>query len=552
MPQYLEPVPNWRDEEKPFMPGSPSSPPHSAPTRVAYACVALLIGITGGLGTALVSANLLNLQGAMGLTTREAAWLPGAYLVVNVTANLLVFKFRQQFGMRLFAEIGLALYALIALLHLFVDDFAVAILLRAVSGFAGATVSTLTMFYMMQAFPRRYAVRALIGGISVSQMATPLAWLLSPALLDLGDWHSLYRFEAGLAVCAFAAVVLLKLPPGIRIRSFEKLDFLTFALLAPGVALLGAVLVQGLNEWWFQTPWLAYALIGSVLLLATGLLIEHYRANPLVHTRWLGNAATIRFVIGALALRFLLSEQTYGAVGLLRTLGMGPDQLQPLYAVILGGLIAGVLTSALTFSPKAIMPQLLLSAALIAAGSFLDLGVTSQVRPHNMFASQFMVAFASGLFMGPMMILGISQALKNGPGHIVTFSVVFSITQSFAGLAGPAALGTYELFRQHEYSTSINAHIDPTQGVVAQRLATQQQLFAGVITDPVRRQAQGMAQLAQTASREASVRAYDDVFRLTLWLALGFLLWGLYRTARMAMAARRTAAQAAPAQDSRS
>jgi len=206
----------------------------------------------------------------------------------------------------------------------------------------------------------------------------------------------------------------------------------------------------------------------------------------------------------------------------------------------------------MTFRPNAIMPQLLLSAALIAAGSFVALGVTSKVRPHDMFASQFMVAFASGLFMGPMMILGISQALKNGPGHIVTFSVVFSITQSFAGLAGPAALGTYELFRQHEYSTSINTHIDPTQGVVAQRLAAQQQLFAGVITDPVRRQAQGMAQLAQTASREASVRAYDDVFRLTLWLALGFLLWGLYRTARMAMAARRTAAQAAPAQDSQS
>lgn len=527
------------------MPGSPSSPPHSVRTRIAYVCVALLIGITGGLGTALVSANLANLQGALGLTQKEAAWLPGAYLVVNVTANLLVFKFRQQYGMRLFAEIGLALYAVIALLHLFVDNLVIAILLRAASGFAGATVSALTMFYMMQGFPRRYAVKALIAGISVSQLATPLAWMLSPALLDSGDWHSLYRFEAGLAVCAFAAVVLLKLPPGIRIKSFEKLDFLTFALLAPGVALLGAVLVQGLNEWWFQTPWLAYALIGSIVLLAAGLLIEHYRANPLVHTRWLGNAATIRFVIGALVLRFLLSEQTYGAVGLLRTLGMGPDQLQPLYAVILAGLIAGVAASALTFSSNAILPQLLLSTALIALGSFIDLGVTSQVRPHDMFASQFILAFASGMFIGPMMVLGISQALKNGPGHIVTFSVVFSITQSFAGLAGPAVLGTYELFRQHEHSTNINAHIDPTQGVVAQRLSMQQQMFASVITDPALRQAQGMAQLAQTASREASVRAYDDVFRVTLFLALGFLLWGLYRTAITAVSTRRTAAAAA-------
>ena len=36
---------------------------------------------------------------------------------------------------------------------------------------------------------------------------------------------------------AFAAVVVLKLPPGIYIKSFEKLDFLTFSLMVPGVGL---------------------------------------------------------------------------------------------------------------------------------------------------------------------------------------------------------------------------------------------------------------------------------------------------------------------------
>src|SRR3546814_1147101 len=44
---------------------------------------------------------------------------------------------------------------------------------------------------------------------------------------------------------------------------------------------------------------------------------------------------TIRFALGALMLRFILSEQTYGAVGLLQNLGMAADQLQPLYAVML-------------------------------------------------------------------------------------------------------------------------------------------------------------------------------------------------------------------------
>ncbi len=520
------------------MPGSPSRPAHSLPIRIAYACVALLIGITGGLGTALVSANLPYLQGALGLTPTEGAWLPGAYMMVNVTANLLVYKFRQQYGMRLFAEIGLATYACFAILHLFSDSLATAVMVRAASGLAGATVSTLAVFYMMQAFPKEYVAQSLILGIGISQLAAPLAWLLSPALIDLGDWYSLYRFEAGLALCALAAVVVLKLPPGMRIKSFEKLDFLTFALLAPGVALLAVVLIQGYNLWWFQSPALAYALIGAIVLLSAGLCLEHYRANPLIHTRWLRKSETIRFVIGAVALRFLLSEQTYGAIGLLKTLGMGPDQLQPLYAIILLGLVAGIVCSALTFGPRALLVQLTLSAALILVGSLLDYHSSSQTRPHDMFVSQFLLAFASGMFLGPLMLLGFMRAMAHSPSHIVTFVVVFSITQSFAGLAGPSLLGSFQLFRQHEYSTSINVHINPADGVVAQRLHTQEQVFAATVADPGLRIAQGMAQLAKTSSREASVRAFDDVFALTALLAAALLAWSLCYLIRTAIVAR--------------
>src|SRR5256885_15129103 len=72
-----------------------------------YGLIAVLVALTGGLGNALFTANLPTIQGQMGLTSSEAAWLTGAYVMLNMTANLLVYKFRQQFGMRLFAEIGL-------------------------------------------------------------------------------------------------------------------------------------------------------------------------------------------------------------------------------------------------------------------------------------------------------------------------------------------------------------------------------------------------------------------------------------------------------------
>lgn len=538
MTMPLEPIPNWTDDEKPSMPGSPSTPRHSGPVRVAYIATAVLLGITGGLGNALISANLPSIQGELGLTPVEAAWLPAAYLMVNISTSLLLFKFRQQFGLRLFAEIGLPLYAAVTILHLFADSYAMALLVRAVSGFVGATISTLAIFYTLQAFPKAKLGQGLVIGLGISQLATPLAWLLSPALLDLGEWRTLYLFESGLALCCLAAVVTLKLPPGIRIKVFEGRDFLTFLLLAPALALIVAALAQGRTQWWTAQPWIAAALIASIILLMASIFVEHHRTNPMIQTRWLGTASTIRFAIGAMGIRFLLSEQTYGATGLLRTLGMGPDQLQPLYAIMLLGLVAGIGGSALTFNQKSVVPQILLSVVLIAIGSFLDWNATSLTRPHDMFLSQFLLSCGAGLFMGPLLLVGVMSALKNGPNYIVSFAILFGVSQSIGGLAGPAVLGTFQQFRQHEYSAAINAGVDPTHGVVAQRLQIQGQIYGRVMTDPMLRQAQGVGQLAQIATREAQVRAFNDVFLLNGLLALLLLSWSLLHVIRLALATK--------------
>ena len=72
-------------------------------------------------------------------------------------------------------------------------------------------------------------------------------------------------------------------------------------------------------------------------------------------TRWLGTSSTLRFIIGAFAIRFLMSEQSYAAVSFLKTMGMGPDQFVPLYVVIFLGIVSGTLFSAMTFSRERII-----------------------------------------------------------------------------------------------------------------------------------------------------------------------------------------------------
>ncbi|QQZ44293.1 MFS transporter [Pseudomonas sp. SK3(2021)] len=520
---------NWQPHEKPSLPGSPSTPLHPTHKRLAFALVGLLVAITGGLGNALVVANLPYLQGALGATTAEMAWLPAAYVMTNVSMNLLLVKFRQQFGLRAFTEVFLVLYALVTFGHLFVNDLSSAIAVRAAHGMVGAALSSLGLYYMVQAFPAKWRMKALVLGLGASQLALPLARLFSEDLLQIAEWRGLYLFELGLALASLGCVFLLKLPPGDRFRTFEKLDFLTFAILASGVALLCAVLSLGRIDWWLEAPWIGYASAGSIVLILAGLAIEHNRSNPMLMTRWLGSGAAIRLALAVILIRMVLSEQSTGAVGFLQALNMSSQQMRLLYGVMLLGSIAGLATSALTINPAHLFMPLVISLALMAVGSVMDSFSNNLTRPANMYVSQFLLAFGGTFFLGPTLVLGTRNVLTN-PRNLVSFSVLFGICQNLGGLIGSALLGTFQIVREKYHSSHIVEQLVLMDPRVLGRVQGGGAAVAGMIADPQARELQGIRSLASAATREANVLAYNDVFMLIAVIAVLTMIWIFIRS----------------------
>jgi len=520
---------NWQPHERPSLPGSPSTPLHPTPKRLAYALVGLLVALTGGLGNALVVANLPYLQGALGATTAEMAWLPAAYVMTNVSMNLLLVKFRQQFGLRAFTEVFLVLYALVTFGHLFVNDLSSAIAVRAAHGMVGAALSSLGLYYMVQAFPAKWRMKALVLGLGTSQLALPLARLFSEDLLQIAEWRGLYLFELGMALTSLGCVFMLKLPPGDRFKTFEKLDFLTFALLAGGVALLCAVLSLGRIDWWLEAPWIGVASAGSIVLIMAGLAIEHNRSNPMLMTRWLGSGVMIRLALAVILIRMVLTEQSTGAVGLLQTLNLGSQQMHSLYVVMLVGSVAGLATSALTINPSHLLMPLIISLALMATGSVMDSFSTNLTRPENMYLSQFLLAFGGTFFLGPTMVLGTRNVLTN-PRNLVSFSVLFGICQNLGGLIGAALLGTFQIAREKFHSSHIVERLTLIDPQVASRVQGSSASYVSSIADPSARTTQGIRSLAAAATREANVMAYNDVFMLIAVIAMLTMFWIFIRS----------------------
>ncbi|MFD2641927.1 MFS transporter [Pseudomonas japonica] len=535
----------WLPHEKPALPGSPSTPLHAPGTRLAYGAVGLLVAITGGLGNALVTANLPFLQGALGATSAEMAWLPAAFVMTNVSMNLLLVKFRQEFGLRAFTEVFLVLYALVTFAHLFVNDLNSAIAVRAAHGMVGAALSSLGLYYMIQAFPAQWRLKAMVLGLGASQLAVPLARVFSEDLLQIAEWRGLYLFELGLALAALGCVLLLKLPPGDRFKTFEPLDFLTFSLMASGTALLCAVLSLGRIDWWLDAPWIGVALAASIALVCSGLAIEHNRVNPLLMTRWLGSGAIVRLALCVVLIRMVTSEQSTGAVGFLQALNLGSEQMRNLYWIMLLGAAAGLASSALTINPQHLVLPLFISLAAMACGAFMDSASSNLTRPAQMYFSQFLLAFGSTFFLGPCMALGIGHVRAN-PRNLVSFSVMFGICNNLGGLLGAALLGTFQTVREKFHSSHLVEQLSYLEPLVNARVQGGGGGYAGVIADPALRGEVGLRLLANAATREANILAYNDVFMLIGTIAVLTMIWIFIRGLRLRYLARQAAITTTP------
>ncbi|KAB8313283.1 MFS transporter [Erwinia endophytica] len=521
----------WAPGEKPTLPGSPSTPLHPTHKRIAFGIIGLLISITGALSNALVTANLSNLQGVFGAYSNEIAWLPAVYVMGNISINLLLVKFRQQFGLRVFTEAFLVLYVIVSFFHLLVNDLSSAIVVRAAHGMVAAALSSLGIYYQIQAWPAKHRMKAMAIGLGASQLAIPLARLFSTGLLQLNEWRGLYIFELGLAMICLGAVLILKLPPGERINVFEKKDFLTFMLMAPGMALFCGVLSLGRVEWWTSTPWLGICLAIGLVLVIAAVVLEHNRSNPLINTRWLRTGSILRLGIVMIMLRVTLAEQNTGAIGYLQQVGLLNDQMQELALAILAGVIAGIITSALTINVKHLSWPIVVSLILIMIASLMDAQSSPLTRANNMYFSQFLLGFSSAFFIAPALLLNIGSVVTQ-PKNLVSLVVLFGMSQNLGGLMGSALLGTFQTWREKYHSSLLGDQLTYLNTHVTDRLTQYSNLFNSYVGDSVLRSAQSTVQLQTVATQQANVLAYNDTYLLTAGMAFVTLIWVLWRLSR--------------------
>lgn len=526
-------------------PSQPPFVPKPAWLAACYMFASLLLAMTQQLGMNLISVNLPQIQGELGATQQEASWLMAAYMAPNVSLALALIKIRTQFGLRRFAEVSIAGFVIACLLNTQIDDLHSGIAVRFMSGIAAAPMSTMAFLYMLEPFP---PAKKLSIGLSFAltgiSLGAPMARLISPHLLEIGNWHALTVLELALAMVAFFFVYMLPLTPIPRAKVIERWDIASYLLIATGFGCLAVVLVMGRSFWWLEAQWIGVALAVSVVSIASAAVIELNRARPLLDIRWLTSPAILHFTAALLIFRLVLSEQSTGAAGFYQSLGLQNEQTRGIFAVILCATIMGGLVSAAVLKPGREPFIHLFALAILATGAFLDAHATNLTRPSQMMASQAMIAFAGAVFLPSALAAGLMSALKKGPQYILSFIIVFLTTQSLGGLAGSAIFSSLIQIRQAVHGKLIAADLAQTDPLVAGRIASYAGALARTLPDAAARQAQAMQLLGQTVQREATVMAYNDAFLIISLIAAGAFVILLGHTGLMMVERRRSAANA--------
>lgn len=508
----------FKPDEMPILPGSPATPYHPRRRQLAYFCIGLLLALTGGFQNGFLLANTAALQGTMALTPVEGGWISVAFYSTYACMSMLLFRVRQEYGVQLFVRYAMAGLVGANFLQMFELGYEAELVARAMSGIAASGLSALSAYYFMQGLPASARIAGLILSIGIVQVSFPLARAISPSLLVDGDVSRMFVLQFALSLLSFAAVYLLRLPPGYRTQTFERLDLPSFLLFMTGVTALIAFLVQGRILWW-DTYWLGWVLAVAIIGLGGCLLIEANRRTPMLNIRWLSSGAILSLAITGAGVRVLVSEQSFGATGLFSALGYGNDQLTSYYFILAGATLAGCILSIVRLDPKDLKRPVLFAILVIAIAAFADTGTGVMTRPDNLYLTQALIAFAAVFAMGPIMMEGFVRALTAGPSYIVSFIAIFSLSQSVGGLAGVAALSAVHTIRLKTHLIDAGATLTAANAQLAAALRGASQILAPAISDPALQQTAASAQISREASREAAVLAFNDVFFLIGMLA---------------------------------
>jgi EmrB/QacA subfamily drug resistance transporter len=393
------------------------------------------------LDATIVNVALPSIQGDLGFSQSNLAWVVNAYLIAFGGLLLLAGRLGDLIGRRRVFLSGLTLFTLASLACGLAQSQEVLVVARFVQGVGGAMTSAVILGMIVTMFPEPREQARAIGVYSfVASAGGSIGLLAGGGLTQAINWH--WIFFVNLPIAVVTGVLAVRLLASERGIGLDRGADVLGAILIVAALMLGVyTIVEASNYGWGSAHTLGFG-AAAVGLLVAFIAREATATTPLMPLRIFrsrnmsgANAIQALMVAGMFGMFFL------GALYLQRVLGY--DAIEVGLAFLPVTLIIGTLSLGfsarlnLRFGPRA---TLIPGLALIAAGLALfsrapvNADYLSDVLP-----AMVLLGTGAGLSFPSLMMLAMSGATPEDSGLA---SGLVNTTLQVGGALGLAVLAT--------------------------------------------------------------------------------------------------------------
>ncbi|MBF0503835.1 MAG: DHA2 family efflux MFS transporter permease subunit [Candidatus Omnitrophica bacterium] len=260
--------------------------------------VSVMIGaFMGVMDVSVVNVALPHMMGSFGQNLSAITWVATAYSIAAVIMLTMAGWWSTLVGRKNFYLFSFVIFTVGSILAGMSHTFAQMIICRILQGMGGGSLVPLAQAIIRETFSKKeqgMAMALFSMGVVVAPAVGPV---LGGWLTDHYGWAWIFYINIPISLVGMLMVAsFVHDPPYLR-RGIKKIDIVGIILLTVGLTGLQVFLERGQQENWFDSPWILWTAVFTVISLVSLVLWELSVAEPVVNFRIFKN---MQFRMGVL------------------------------------------------------------------------------------------------------------------------------------------------------------------------------------------------------------------------------------------------------------
>jgi DHA2 family multidrug resistance protein len=482
------------------------------PNKWVVAGTVLIGTIMAVLDSSVVNVALPDMSGTLGATIEEITWVVTGYILAQVIFMPITALLSSRFGRKNFYVASVVLFTVASMACGLARSMSVMILFRAIQGAGGGVMITVSQAILRESFPPEEQGTAM-GLFGVGTVLAPaLGPTLGGWLTDQYSWPWVFYVNVPIGVVAVLLVLRFVEDPPYLVRQKGRIDWAGIGAMTVGLGAFQLMLEKGQDKDWFQSSFILWLAVISVVFLVAFIWRELKTERPAVDLSLFRNvpfasATALGGVLGmglygALFLLPLFLQELLGYPAMKSGLALMPRSLAMAVVMPIGGLLYNRLG-----------PRVLVGTGLaISAYSFWDLAhLTTDTGIWDLMLPQIW----QGVGFGMLFVALSTAALSSIPRSRMTAAAgLYNVVRQVLGSVGIAAAATVLVRSQARYHDVLAEHVTPYGAATQDWL---QRATAGMMstgTDAATATGRAIRMLDVRVMRQAIALAYNHVLLL--------------------------------------